>query len=348
LRRYSRKIWVGKTAIGGDSPISVQSMTKTRTVDIDSTVAQILQLEQVGCEIVRVAVPDELAAHALSSIKNQINIPLVADIHFNYQLALMSIDAGADKIRINPGNIGNVENLKNVLAKAKYNNIPIRIGVNAGSLEKELLKKYGHVCAEALLESAMRYIRICEEFSFEAIIVSLKSSDVKMMIDAYRLIALKIDFPLHLGVTETGMESIGLIKSAIGIGSLLQQGIGDTIRVSLTADPVKEVQAGINILRALELKNENVTVISCPTCGRMEVDLFKIIKEVEKRITNMKKPIKVAIMGCTVNGPGEARKADIGIACGRKKAVLFRQGKAIKTIPEKDIVHELLKEVTVY
>lgn len=348
MRRHSRKIWVGKIAIGGDSPISIQSMTRTRTCDIDATVTQINHLEQAGCEIVRVAVPDELAARALTSIKNQINIPLVADVHFDYRLGIISIDAGVNKIRINPGNIGRTDQIKRILTKAKDHNIPIRIGVNAGSLEKDLLRKYGNPCAEALVESAMRHIGICEQFGFENLIVSLKSSDVHLMIDAYRLIAEKIDFPLHLGVTEAGSERMGLIKSAIGIGTLLKEGIGDTIRVSLTADPIKEIQAGIDILQALNLKNERIHIISCPTCGRMEVDLFNIVNEFEKQTANIKRPLKVAIMGCTVNGPGEAREADIGIACGRKKAVLFRNGKAIKTIPEKEIVQELFNEVTEY
>jgi (E)-4-hydroxy-3-methylbut-2-enyl-diphosphate synthase len=346
LRRYARKIQVGKIAIGGDSAISIQSMTKTRTNDIDATIAQILQLEQAGCDIVRVAVPDELAARSISSIKNQINIPLVADIHFDCQLAIMSIEAGADKIRINPGNIGHFDKIKQILAKAKDNEIPIRIGVNAGSLEKDLLKKYSHPCAEALVESAMRHIRICEDFSFDNLIISLKSSDVNMMIDAYRLIAQRIDYPLHVGVSEAGLESVGLIKSAIGIGSLLKAGIGDTIRVSLTSEPVKEIKVGIEILRALKLKTDGASIISCPTCGRTEVDLFTIVNKVEKQVAQIKKPIKIAIMGCTVNGPGEAREADIGIACGHEKAVLFKKGKAIKKIPEEEIIQELLKEVT--
>jgi (E)-4-hydroxy-3-methylbut-2-enyl-diphosphate synthase len=323
LRRYSRKIRVGKIAIGGDAPISVQSMTKTRTNDIDATVTQIHCLKQAGCEIIRVAVPDEFAARAIPSIKNQIDIPLVADVHFDCQLAILSIEAGADKIRINPGNIGRSIQIRRILTKAKDHNIPIRIGINAGSLEKKLLKKYGGPSAAALVESAMRHIEICEKFGFDNLVVSLKSSDVHLMIDAYRLIATKIDYPLHLGVTEAGPERIGLIKSAIGIGTLLKEGIGDTIRVSLTADPVKEVQAGIDILQSLNLKNDRVHIISCPTCGRMEVDLCNIVKEIEEKTSNLKRTIKVAIMGCRVNGPGEAREADIGIACGRKRVVFF-------------------------
>lgn len=348
LRRQSRKIWIGKIAIGGDAAISVQSMTKTRSSDIDATVNQISRLEQAGCEIVRVAVPDGLAAQAITSIKSQIKIPLVADVHFDYQLAILSINAGADKIRINPGNIGRSNQIRQVLTKAKDQNIPIRIGINAGSLEKDLLRKYGGPCAAALVESARRHIEICEKFGFENLVVSLKSSDVHLMIDAYRLIAAKIDYPLHLGVTEAGPERIGLIKSAIGIGALLKEGIGDTIRVSLTADPVKEVQAGIDILQSLTLKNDRIQIISCPTCGRTEVDLCNIVKEVENKTSHLKRPIKVAIMGCRVNGPGEAREADIGVACGRQRAVLFKRGKTIKTIPEGKIVPEILKEIIAY
>ncbi len=348
MRRLSRKIAVGKIAIGGDSPIAVQSMTKTPTSDVDATVEQIMSLEQAGCDLVRVAVPDHLAARSLSSIKNQINLPLVADVHFDYRLAVMSIDAGADKIRINPGNIGRQHEIKLLLSKAADRNVPIRIGVNAGSLEKDLLKKYGHTCAEALVESALRQIQICEGFGFENLIVSLKSSDVNTMIDAYRLIAEKIDYPLHLGVTEAGTETMGLVKSAIGIGALLKAGIGDTIRVSLTANPIKEVQVGCAILQALNLKNDRVAIISCPTCGRAAIDLLSIVKEVEAQTANLKRPLKVAIMGCAVNGPGEAREADIGIAGAGKKAILFKKGKAIKTIPEEKIVQEILDEVAAY
>ncbi len=346
MRRHSRKIAVGKIAIGGDSPIAVQSMTKTPPGDIKATVEQIKNLEQAGCDIVRVAVPDQLAARSLSLIKDQINLPLVADIHFDYRLAIMSIEAGADKIRINPGNIGRQKKTQLLLKKAAERNIPIRIGVNAGSLEKDLLKKYGHISAEALVESALRHIRIFEKFDFENLVVSLKSSDVNIMIDAYRLIADKIDYPLHLGVTEAGTETMGLIKSAIGIGALLKQGIGDTLRVSLTADPIKEAQAGCAILRALNLRNDRVTIISCPTCGRAEIDLIDIANKVEKQTVNLKKPLKVAIMGCAVNGPGEAREADIGIAGGSNKAILFKKGKTIKIVPKQDIVDELIREIT--
>lgn len=307
---------------------------------------QINQLDQAGCEIIRVAVPDPKSAQALTAIKNQIQIPLVADIHFDHQLALLAIEAGADKIRINPGNIGHPAKIKQLLTRAKEKNIPFRIGVNAGSLEKDLLKKYGRPCSAALVESALRQIQLFEEFSFENLVVSLKASDVNMMLDAYRMIAPRIDYPLHLGVTEAGSERVGVIKSAIGIGSLLKDGIGDTIRVSLTADPVKEVQAGIDILRTLSLRNNGVMIISCPSCSRAEADFFPIVNEVEKQIAHLNQSLKIAIMGCAVNGPGEAREADIGVACGRKKAVLFRNGTKIKTMSYKEIIHELLKEVT--
>jgi (E)-4-hydroxy-3-methylbut-2-enyl-diphosphate synthase len=348
LRRHSRKIWVGNIAIGGDAAISVQSMTKTQTSDIDATVIQIKQLEQAGCEIVRVAVANERAARALASIKNQVHIPLVADVHFDYRLALLSIDAGADKIRMNPGNIGRTDQIKRVLTRAKNQNIPIRIGVNAGSLAKDLLRKYGSPNAEALVESAMRHIGICEQFGFENLVVSLKSSDVVTMIDAYRLIAPKIDYPLHLGVTEAGSERMGLVKSAIGIGTLLKEGIGDTIRVSITADPIKEVQAGIDILHSINLRNDRVQIISCPTCGRVKGDLYQIVNKIEQRVLNIRKPLKIAIMGCEVNGTGEANEADIGIVLGREKAVLFKQGKTIKTFAGEDIVEKLLKLVAAY
>lgn len=332
-------------AIGGGAPISVQSMTKTRTSNIDATVTQILQLEQAGCDIIRVAVPDEPAARALVAIKQQINIPLVADIQFDYRLALLAIEAGIDKIRINPGNIGNAYKVRQILQQARERNIPIRIGVNSGSVGQNLLKKYGCPCAEALVESAMRQIEICEALLFENLVVSLKSSDVKTMIKANRMIAPKIDYPLHLGVTEAGTLTSGLIKSALGIGVLLNQGIGDTIRVSLTDDPGKEVEAGINLLRALNLRRQGVNIISCPGCGRSEVDWMNIVREIESHLSGLKKPVTVAIMGCAVNGPGEARQADIGVACGKTKVSLFKQGKIIRTITEPDLIPELLKEI---
>lgn len=348
MRRSSRKIPVGNITIGGDAPVSVQSMTRTQTSDIDATVTQINQLEQSGCDIIRLAVPDERAARALASIKKQVHIPLVADVHFDYRLALLSIDSGADKIRMNPGNIRRSDQIKLVLIKAKDRNIPIRMGINAGSLEKDLLQKYGSPCAEALVESAMHQIEMCERFGFENLVVSLKSSDVHLMIDANRLIADKIDYPLHLGVTEAGSARMGTIKSAIGIGVLLNEGIGDTIRVSLTADPVKEVQAGLDILRTLKLKNDTIQIVSCPACARTKADLHRIVNDIESQLSNLKKPLKIAIMGCEVNGPGEAREADIGIVYGQDKAVLFKKGKTIKTFPGENIIEELLKEVAAY
>ncbi len=345
MRRSTKKIQVGNLFIGGDSPISVQSMTKTKTSDVDATVAQILELENAGCDIIRLAVPDEAAAKSLSAIKRQIHIPLVADIHFKHTLALMAIDAGVDKIRINPGNIGDAEKVRQVLEKASQKQIAIRIGVNAGSIEKHLLKKYGGVKADAMVESALDHVRLCEKFGFENIVISIKASDVKLMLPAYQMIAEKTNYPLHLGVTEAGTPRLGLIKSAIGIGALLSQGIGDTIRVSLTAYPVKEIEAGKDILQSLDLHENRITIISCPTCGRLDVDLFKIVDEVEKKVSPLKKGLKVAIMGCVVNGPGEAREADIGVACGNKKGVLFKKGEILRTVMEKDIAAELYEEI---
>lgn len=344
-RRPSRIIYVANVAIGGASPITIQSMTNTKTNDIKKTVAQIQQLEQAGCDIVRVAVPDQAAALAISGIKNRIKIPLVADIHFNHELALMAIKSGADKIRINPGNIGGEEKIKQIIDLAAEKNIPIRIGVNSGSIEKELLEKYGQPCAEAMVESTLRHVRIFEKYNFFNLVIALKSSDVGMMIEANQKIAALINYPLHLGVTEAGTREMGLVKSAIGIGALLQQGIGDTIRVSLTAEPVEEIKAGINILKTLKLKHHGVTIISCPTCGRLDYDLLGIVDQIETRTANIKKPITVAIMGCVVNGPGEAREADLGIAGGKGKAVLFKKGKVVKTYPEKNIVEILMTEI---
>lgn len=345
MRRSTRKVKVGTSYIGGDSAISVQSMTKTKTSNIEATVAQILDLENAGCDIIRVAVPDEEAARSITLIKKQIHIPLVADIHFNHTLALMAMDGGADKIRINPGNIGDTDKVGKVLARAKEKNVAIRIGVNAGSIEKHLLKKYGGVKAEAMVESALDHVQLCEKFGFENIVISIKASDVMLMLQAYQMIAQKTNYPLHLGVTEAGTPRLGLIKSAIGIGSLLSQGIGDTIRVSLTADPVKEIEAGKDILQSLDLQENRITIISCPTCGRLDVDLFKIVDEVEKKVSPLKKGLKVAIMGCVVNGPGEAREADIGVACGNRKGVLFKKGEILRTVMEKDIAAELYEEI---
>jgi len=344
-RRKTKRVYVGDVPVGGDAPISVQSMTNTRTTDIKATVDQIKRLEDAGCEIVRVAVPDQKAALALGEIKRQINIPLVADIHFNYRLALIAVEQGVDKIRINPGNIGSKDNIRRVLKACKDRNIPIRIGVNSGSLERNLLVKYNGVCAEALVESALHHLEICYDSGFEDVILSLKSSDVRMTIDSYRLIAEKTDHPLHLGVTEAGTYRTGTIRSAIGIGVLLAEGIGDTIRVSLTGDPVEEVKVGYEILKSLGLREHGVTLIACPTCGRLEVDLEKIVQQVEREIAGIDKPIRVSILGCVVNGPGEAKEADIGVACGRHSALLFKKGKIIKKLKEEEVVKSLVEEI---
>lgn len=344
-RRKSRKVYVGNVPIGGDAPISVQSMTKTKTNDIKSTIKQIYQLAEAGCDIVRVAVPDKEAVDALPEIVKSSPIPVVADIHFNHIFALKAIEAGVAKVRINPGNIGSKERIKQVLEAAKGRGIPIRIGVNSGSLEKDLLEKYGYPTAEALFESAMRHVQICEEFGFSDIVISVKSTDVRLMIEAYRLIASRTDYPLHLGVTEAGPFFSGTIKSAVGIGTLLAEGIGDTIRVSLTDDPVKEVEVGREILRSLGLASRNVEIIACPTCGRLEVDLFKIVNELQDKLAKVKKPVKVAILGCVVNGPGEASEADIGVACGRGIGILYRNGKVIRRVKEEEIVQAVIEEV---
>lgn len=344
-RRHSRQIKVGTLLIGGDAPISVQSMTNTTTSNVPDTIAQIRKLQSVGCELVRVAVPDMESASVLGEIKSNISIPLVADIHFDYKLALKAIEQGVDKLRINPGNIGDHKKIKAVVESAMKNNVPIRIGVNSGSLEKELLQKYGCATPEAMVESAMRHIRILEELGFYDIVISLKASDPLRTIEAYRLIAERVDYPLHLGVTEAGTAFAGSIRSAVGIGVLLSEGIGDTIRVSLTDDPVQEVRAGYEILKSLGLREYGVTVISCPTCGRTQIDIIKIAKEVEARLADIEKPIKVAVMGCVVNGPGEAKEADIGIAGGKGLGLLFKKGKKVRTIPEEQLVDVLVNEV---
>ncbi|MBN1351182.1 flavodoxin-dependent (E)-4-hydroxy-3-methylbut-2-enyl-diphosphate synthase [candidate division KSB1 bacterium] len=344
-RLKTRTVFVGNVQIGGESPISIQSMTKTPTANVAATVEQIHQLEDAGCEIIRVAVPDNDAAEAIAAIKQQIHIPLVADIHFDYRLAIKAIENGADKIRINPGNIGSRDRIQQVLSRAKASGIPIRIGVNSGSLEKDILNKYGRICAEALVESALRHVAICEEFGFESIVLALKASDVRLMIDSYRLISQKVDYPLHLGVTEAGTYHRGIIKSSIGIGTLLAEGIGDTIRVSLTGDPLSEVAAGYQILGSLALREAGINLISCPTCGRLQVDLVSIVKKVETQISNIRKNMTVAIMGCTVNGPGEAREADLGVACGKGSAILFKKGKIVRKIQEAEIPDVLLEEI---
>ncbi len=347
MRRQTRRISIGKVKVGGGAPISVQSMTKTDTRDIRATVSEIQRLEAAGCEIVRLAVPDMEAARAIGAIKKASKIPLVSDIHFDYRLALEAIKQGVDGMRINPGNIGAKYKIKAVVDAAKERNIPIRIGVNSGSLEKDILRKYGSPTAEALVESALRHATILEDMDFRDIKISVKSTNVKTMIDAYRIIARKTDYPLHLGVTEAGTREMGTVKSAVGIGSLLVEGIGDTIRVSLTGDPVEEVKVGLNILRSLGLKRSGIELISCPGCGRLEIDLVKLVKEIERRVEGivLSKPIKIAILGCVVNGPGEASQADIGIAGGRGKGMLYRDGKLVRSFKEKDIIDELMKEI---
>lgn len=345
--RESRQIAIGDVKIGGGAPISVQSMTITDTRDIESTVLQIKRLEAAGCDIVRVAVPDMDAAKAIGEIKKQTLIPIVSDIHFDYRLALEAIRQGVDGMRINPGNIGAKYRIKAVVDGVKERNIPIRIGVNSGSLEKDILKKHGSPTAEALVESAMRHVQILEDFDFHDIKISVKSTDVRKMIKAYRLLAEKTDYPLHLGVTEAGTPKMGTIKSSIGIGSLLADGIGDTIRVSLTGDPVEEVLVGMNILKSIGMRNNGIELISCPGCGRLEIDLMKLVSDVEKRVSgyDLPRPVKVAILGCVVNGPGEASEADIGIAGGRGKGMLYKDGKLVRSFKEEDIVDELVKEI---
>jgi (E)-4-hydroxy-3-methylbut-2-enyl-diphosphate synthase len=344
-RKSTRVISIGRVRIGGGSPVAVQSMTKTNTRDIKATVKQIHKLQDAGCQIVRCAVADERDALAIKYIKKQIRIPLVADIHFNYRLALAAVRAGADKIRINPGNIGGKEKLREVVDACRKRNIPIRIGVNSGSLEKDILKKYKHPTAEALVESAVRNVRILEGLKFRDIVISIKSTSVPVTIDAYRQLSKKVDYPLHIGITEAGISTSGIIKSSVGIGALLAEGIGDTVRVSLTGDPVEEVIVAKEILKSLELIKGGVTIISCPTCGRCEIDVEGIARAVEKATKGVKKPVKIAIMGCAVNGPGEAADADIGLAGGKGRGLVFRAGRVIKTVPESQMIKELLNEV---
>lgn len=343
--RKSREVKIGNVKIGGDNPIAVQSMLNIPAADIKGNVVQALKLQKAGCEIIRTAVPNMEAVELVKALKDALKIPVVADIHFDYKLALACADAGVDKIRINPGNIGSDDKVKEVVDKCKEKNIPIRIGVNSGSLEKNILKKYGSPCAEALAESAMYHVSLLEKFDFHNIVISLKSSDVHIMIKAYELLSEMCDYPLHLGVTEAGTKEMGIVKSSIGIGSLLNEGIGDTIRVSLTADPVEEIYAGINILKALDLKQDEPYLVSCPTCGRTQIDLIAIAKEVEERLKTIHKPIKVAVMGCVVNGPGEAREADIGLAGGVGEGLIFKKGEILRKVPEDKLIDELFKEI---
>lgn len=347
-----KSVFCGDVKIGGGAPVSIQSMTNTNTAAVNKTLEQIKALEEAGCQIVRLAVPDMDAAHAFREIKRRADVPLVADIHFDYKLALAAIEAGADKIRINPGNIGAEENVCRVVEAAKKQGIPIRVGVNSGSLEKDILAKYGRVTAEGLAESALRNVAMLEKYDFDDIVISLKSSDVKMNFDAYKIVSERSDYPLHIGVTEAGTLARGKVKSAAGIGALLLEGIGDTMRVSLTADPVEEVVFAKELLSAVGLRKDRIEIVSCPTCGRTEVDLQVIADAVEKRVEVLQdkgvRSLKIAVMGCAVNGPGEARGADIGVACGKGKGVLFAGGEIIRTVKEEDIADEIIKMAEEY
>ncbi|MFI3140682.1 MAG: flavodoxin-dependent (E)-4-hydroxy-3-methylbut-2-enyl-diphosphate synthase [Clostridia bacterium] len=344
-RRKSKELKIGDVFIGGDHSVKVQSMLNVPAHDIEGNVVQAIALEKAGCQIIRVAVPDMRTIETVKALKAAIKIPVVVDIHFNHKLALASIDAGADKVRINPGNIGSDENVRLVAEKCKEFGVPIRIGVNSGSVQKEILEKYGAPTAEALAESAMCHVNILRKHDFDDMAISIKSSDVAVMIRAYELVAEQCDYPLHLGVTEAGTERMGLIKSSIGIGSLLTRGIGDTIRVSLTADPVKEIAAGNDILKAVGLKNDCASLVSCPTCGRTKINLIALANEVEEKLAGVNKNIKVAVMGCVVNGPGEAKEADIGIAGGNGEGLIFKKGEILRKVPEDKIVEELMLEI---
>lgn len=339
----SRVVKVGNLLIGGENPIVIQSMTNTTTSDVEATVNQIKKLEAAGCQMVRMTINNEEAAKAIGEIKKRVDVPLCADIHFDYKLALLAIENGIDKLRINPGNIGSDENIKAVVEKAKEKNIPIRIGVNSGSIEKHILEKYGKPTADGMVESAMYHINLLEKNGFNDIVVSLKASNVKMMVEAYRKISKLVDYPLHLGVTEAGTAFQGTVKSAIGIGALLVDGIGDTIRVSLTEDPVEEIKVAKEILKVLGLIEAGVEIVSCPTCGRTEIDLIGLAKKVEKEFENENRKIKIAVMGCVVNGPGEAREADYGVAGGKGVGVLFKKGQIVKKVDESEILIELKK-----
>lgn len=345
MRRKTRKVRAGNVVIGSGAPVTVQSMLNVIASDAQGNVRQAVALEQAGCEIVRMSVPDQEAVRSFAKVRENISIPLVADIHFDYRMALESVAAGADKIRINPGNIGDESRVKKVVDACRTAGVPIRIGVNSGSVEKEILAKHGGPTPQALVDSALHHAAILEKFDFYDIVISIKSSNVPDMVQAYRLAAQQCGYPLHLGVTEAGTARIGLIKSAAGIGSLLMDGIGDTIRVSLTADPVQEVYAGHDILGAIGLRTDRPQLVSCPTCGRTKVDLISIAGEVEKRLAGCHKPIKVAVMGCAVNGPGEAREADIGIAGGDGCGLIFKKGEVLRKVPEDQIVDELMKEI---
>ncbi len=345
LRQDTVAVKVGDLTIGGSNEVIIQSMCTTKTADVEATVKEILRLEEAGCQVVRVTVNNKEAAEAIKEIKKQIHIPLVADIHFDYRLALLAIENGIDKVRINPGNIGRREKVEQVVQACKEKNIPIRIGVNAGSLENHLIEKYGYPTADALVESALFHIGILEELDFHNIIVSLKASDVPMAIEAYSKAAQKIKYPLHLGITEAGTLHAGTIKSSAGIGALLSLGIGNTVRISLSADPVEEIKVARELLKSFGLISNAATLVSCPTCGRLDIDLFSLANEVEEYISKLKVPIKVSVLGCAVNGPGEAREADIGIAGARGEGLLFRYGEVVRKVPEAELLNELKKEI---
>lgn len=344
-RKITKQVKVGNILIGGGAPVSVQSMLNKPAEDIEASVKQALELQAAGCQIIRSAVPNMDAVKLIEALKENLTVPVVADIHFDYRLALACADAGVDKIRINPGNIGSDDKVKAVADKCREKNIPIRIGVNSGSVEKEILAKYGSPTPEALVESALYHASLLEKFDFSDIVISIKSSDVENMVKAYTLASERCDYPLHLGVTEAGTARMGLIKSSIGIGSLLLNGIGDTIRVSLTDDPVKEVEAAYDILKGAGLKKDGVRIVSCPTCGRTKIDLIGLANRVEAALKDCKKPLKVAVMGCVVNGPGEAREADIGIAGGDGCAMIFKKGEILRKVPESEVVEQLLEEI---
>lgn len=344
-RTQTRRVQIGQVPVGGGAPVAVQSMTTTDTRDVDATVAQIHALEAAGCEIVRVAVPDRAAAEALPRIKARIRAPLVADIHFDYRLALAALEGGVDKLRLNPGNIGSADRVRTVAREAKARGVPIRVGANVGSLSKEMLRKYGEPCAEALVESAIEEIKVLEDLDFHDIVVSVKASDVEMAAAAYTQIAERIPYPLHVGITEAGTTWAGTVKSAVGLGAILSRGIGDTIRVSLATDPVEEVKVGFEILKAMGLRLRGPILVACPSCGRADVDIVGLAQEVERRLAAYPVPVKVAVMGCAVNGPGEARMADLGVACGRGMGLIFKKGKIVASLPEEHLLEGLMKEV---
>ncbi len=344
-RKKTRTVKIGNVLVGGNNPIAIQSMCNTKTSDVEATVGQIKELEEAGCEIIRVAVPDMAAAEAIKDIKKQINIPLVADIHFDYRLALKAIENGVDKLRINPGNIGSEDRVKAVVEAAKEKGIPIRIGVNSGSLEKNILEKYGEVTPQGLVESALGHVRILEKYDFHDIVISIKASNVPFSLDTYSLLSNTVDYPIHLGITEAGTKWAGTVKSSVGIGAILAMGIGDTIRVSLTGSPVDEVRVAKEILKSLGLRKFGIEFISCPTCGRTSIDLIGLANKVEEKCRNINKDIKVAVMGCAVNGPGEAREADIGIAGGKGYGLIFKKGEILKKLPENQLLNALIEEI---